>query len=183
MKITAVVGSMRVNGNTEILTDIVLSSAEAAGAEVTKIVLRDGLIQGCDGCDFCREKGFCKKNDSITNILNILKESDGILFASPVYFWSVSAQMKALIDRSYPLRHTGELRGKIAGFIVVARRGGTSEAFSLFNNYANLQRMHAAGGVMAYGNEKGDVLQDIDGVKQAKALGKAMVKLYNRLYR
>lgn len=182
MKITAVVGSMRENGNSEVLTDLALDSAKLAGADVTKVVLRDDFIKGCDGCDYCREKGICKKSDTLANVLNILKESDGILFASPVYFWSVSSQIKALMDRSYSLFITRQLKGKIAGFIVVARRGGASEAFSLLNNFANKHRMHVAGGVIAYGNKKGEVLKDIQGIKEAQALGKAMVNLYNKIH-
>jgi hypothetical protein len=90
--------------------------------------------------------------------------------------------MKALLDRSYPLLYTRQFKGKIAGFIVVARRGGASEAFSLLNNFSNKHRMHVAGGVIAYGKEKGDVLKDIDGVKEAEALGKAMLKLYKKIH-
>lgn len=182
MDITAVVGSMRANGNSEMLTDLVLDSAKAEGADVTKIVLRDDLIKGCEGCEYCREKGSCKNTDSLLNVLNLMKVSDGILFASPVYFWSVSSQIKALLDRSYSLLHKRQLKGKIAGFIVVARRGGASEAFSLLNNFANKHRMHVAGGVIAYGKEKGEVLKDIEGVKDAEKLGKIMVNLYRKIH-
>ena len=110
-----------------------------------------------------------------------------------MYFWSVTAQAKALIDRTYVFLQGRRLRNKVAGVIVVARRTGATHAFSVFHNFFSLQVMIPAGavaftreeeikrsdrmgGATAFGGEKGEVRQDGRGMAEAKALGRAMVK-------
>ena len=132
-------------------------------------------------------------------IYSKLLECDGIVFGTPVYFWGVTAQAKALIDRTYVFRKGRELRNKIAGVVVVARRTGAGPAFSAFLDFFNIQRMISAGGAIgysdqesispgergggaiAYGGKKGEVRQDKQGMAEAQALGKAMVRAIKTL--
>lgn len=101
-KVVAIFGSPRVNGNSDILLNQAIKGAEASGAKVEKIVIRDLQIAPCNACDGCFEKGTCVIYDDVQQIYSHLVDADGIIVASPVYFMSVSAQLKAFIDRCQP---------------------------------------------------------------------------------
>ncbi|MBW7898766.1 2-amino-4-deoxychorismate dehydrogenase [Candidatus Brocadiaceae bacterium B188] len=101
-KVVAIFGSPRVNGNSDILLNQAIKGAEASGAKVEKIVIRDLQIAPCNACDGCFEKGTCVIYDDVQPIYSHLVDADGIIVASPVYFMSVSAQLKAFIDRCQP---------------------------------------------------------------------------------
>jgi multimeric flavodoxin WrbA len=117
--------------------------------------------------------------DDMQNIYLRMLDADGIIFGTPVYFWSVAAQAKILIDRTYVFKKKKQLRQKVAGGIVVARRAGATSAFSLFLNFFNSQRMTTAGGAIAYADAKGEVRSDPQGMSEARALGKAMARTIN----
>ena len=112
-----------------------------------------------------------------------LLEADGVIFGTPVYFWTVSAQAKTLIDRTYVLYGRTEvgadrrLRNKIAGVVVTTTRQGGTSALTVFSSFLILQRMTMVGGVMGFGGpEKGKIRQDEKGMTDAAALGKAIVR-------
>lgn len=198
MKVLGIACSPRKNGNTEILVNEALNSARKFGAETEIVNVCEKNIKPCDGCDSCFTTEKCKIEDDMQGIYAKLVQSDGIIFGSPVYFWSVSAQAKAVIDRTYLFRRNRELRNKVAGAVVVARGGGGSFAYSALNAFFNLQRMIPARSigsrtedelatersmVIAYADKRGEVKQDKRAMAQAQALGKAMVetiKILNR---
>lgn len=99
MKVVGIAGSPRRNGNTEILLDQFLAGAEDAGAQVDKVVLPRLDISGCLACNGCWEDGVCVVEDNFQSVNEKLIESDVVALASPLFFWNVSAQAKALIDR------------------------------------------------------------------------------------
>jgi len=144
--------------------------------EVEQVSIVGKIITPCDGCESCKITDRCWIEDNMQLIYSKLQEADGIIFGTPVYFWSVTAQAKALIDRTYVLREKRRLRNKIGGVIVVARRAGTTPAFSVFLNFFNIHRMVSLGGAIAYGDEKGSVKRDSRGMAEAKALGRNMAK-------
>ncbi len=118
MKVLAILGSPRKGGNSDILADEVLRGATEAGAETEKIYLQDLSISPCRACYGCRGKGKCVQKDDGDYVLEKLIEADTIILSSPVYFYSISAQMKIMIDRTLP-RYT-EIRGKEFIFILTA---------------------------------------------------------------
>ncbi|MFC1983377.1 hypothetical protein ACFLV5_06325, partial [Chloroflexota bacterium] len=85
-------------------------------------------------------------------------------------------QAKAIMDRIYVFREKHGLRNKVGGVVTVARRAGSTHAFSAFLNFFNSNRIISAGGAIAYADKKGEVRQDKRGMSEAKGLGKAMVK-------
>jgi len=109
-------------------------------------------------------------------------EADGIILGSPVYFWSVTAQAKLVIDRTYALRRpTSRLEGKIGGAIAVAGRRGEVEALTVINNFFLGQGMTPVGlGVDGKGSEKGDVKKDERALNGAAELGRRVVELVRR---
>lgn len=118
MKVLALCGSPRKGGNSEILLDEVLRGAGEAGWQVEKVHLQDLGLSPCRACYACRGKGVCIQKDGADELLEKMVDSDAIVLASPVYFYSVSAQMKILIDRTLP-RYT-ELIDKKLIFILTA---------------------------------------------------------------
>jgi len=99
MRALGIAGSPRRQGNTEILLDRFLSGAESAGAQVQKIVVSELEIGGCLNCQGCWEDGICVLEDDFGQVNEALVASDVISVASPLFFWNVPAQLKALIDR------------------------------------------------------------------------------------
>lgn len=180
MKVLGIVCSPRRRGNTEILVDAALTSAKECGAEVELITLAGMNIAPCDGCESCLTTKKCKLDDDMQGIYPKLLEADGFIFGTPVYFWGVTAQAKALIDRTYVLRSERRLKNKAAGVVIVTRRAGATQAFSAFRNFFNIQRMPSPGGAIAYADKKGDVRKDSEGIAEAKALGRAVVQTIKR---
>lgn len=92
--------SPRKGGNSDLLCDAFAKGAKEAGNKVTKIRVADKKVGYCTGCYVCQKTGACVIKDDAEAILKKMMASDVIVFASPVYFYSVCAQLKALIDRS-----------------------------------------------------------------------------------
>ena len=129
MKIVALVGSPRANGNTSYLTDQALVEASKLGIETEKIVLTQYQVSPCQGHDECQDFASCPQKDDTESIVQKLYEADGVIFASPVYFLNVTAQLKAFIDRNrFYRRHNWRIRAKCVGTIVVAGSSGVEDA-------------------------------------------------------
>lgn len=118
MKVLIVSSSPRKEGNSEVLCERFAKGASEAGHDVEKIMLRDKKIAPCNACYACMETHTCVIKDGMEEVFQKLLEADVILLASPVYFYSVSAQMKAMIDRC--LVGHKSLAGKMFYFIVTA---------------------------------------------------------------
>lgn len=102
MKVLAILASPRKGGNSGILADSFLRGASKAGCEVEKVYLQDLGLAPCMACYACRHKGVCIQEDGGNELLDKVIGADLIVLASPVYFYSVSAQMKIFIDRTLP---------------------------------------------------------------------------------
>ena len=119
--IVIISASPRKGGNSDILCDQFMKGALEAGHKVEKIALREKNIHPCLGCDACQNTHRCVQKDDMAAILDRLVEADVIVMATPVYFYTMSAQMKTLIDRTVP-RYT-EISGKEFYFIATAADG------------------------------------------------------------
>jgi multimeric flavodoxin WrbA len=102
-KLCAVYGSPRRKGNTALLLKRAIEGAREEGAEVTEIVLRDKKISPCLEIYGCKESGKCVIKDDFHEIIDLLLKSKGLILASPIFFYSLSAQSKLLIDRCQSL--------------------------------------------------------------------------------
>lgn len=99
MKILAVSGSPRKNGNTETLLASFLKGAEEAGAETKFVRLADIPFKNCKGCNACHKKGICVIKDELTPLFDDIAASDILVLASPIYSMTVTAEMKGFVDR------------------------------------------------------------------------------------
>ena len=182
VKVLGVVCSPRLGGNTEILVGEALGGAKAKGADVELATLSGKQIRPCDHCGACYETGECHIKDDMEEIYKQILGADGVILGSPVYFWSVSAQAKSVIDRTYALRYPSlRLRDKIGGAIAVAGRRGQLEALTVINNFFLGQGMIPAGlGVDGRGSEREEIREDNRAMEQAKSLGARIVELVTK---
>lgn len=94
-------GSPRKGGNSDLLCDEFMRGAQEAGNTVEKVFLRSKKVAPCSACYFCKQSGGqCAIQDDMGEILDKMQDADVIVMASPVYFYSIDAQMKAVIDRA-----------------------------------------------------------------------------------
>ena len=99
--ILVVLGGGRANGNTKQLADAFVKGAVEAGHNVEILSLHELTVKGCMGCNACRYGKPCVQKDDFNGIVPKIKEADFIVFASPLFFWTISSQLKAFIERFY----------------------------------------------------------------------------------
>ncbi|HSW40237.1 MAG TPA: flavodoxin family protein [Acidobacteriota bacterium] len=187
MRILGVSGSPRKNGNTEIVINEVMKEAESAGFESETFLLSEQRVEPCIACGRCFETGACAVQDDMQKLYNMLARADAIVLGSPVYFGSVSAQMKAVMDRMFSLLQRRSLKGKIAGVCVVTRRLGAIQARSLLYSFCITHGMIVAGGSIGFGREPGEVLTGTGGgigmtaMDEARLMAAEVARLTKRL--
>ncbi len=102
-KILIILGGGRPNGNTKQLADAFMKGALHAGHDVEMVSLNQKQVNGCKGCNACRFGKPCVQKDDFNAMIPAVKGADLIVFASPLYFWTVSSKLKAFIERFYCL--------------------------------------------------------------------------------
>ncbi len=185
MKAIGVVGSPRVNGNTEILTCHTLAAIEEEGitTEVIRLAKRD--IRPCNACKACDNVEDCPIEDDVMSIYNQLKVADAIILASPVYYSSATALIKALMERIGFISGSRRVfAGKVGGPLVVARRAGQNFAFAQLLLWFYIEGFFIPGSTywnVAFGRNKGEVNQDEEGLRTAGNFGKNLAFLVKKL--
>ena len=103
-KIVVLMGSPRKNGNTQMLAQAFIKGAKEASHEVEMVSVVDYQVNGCLGCNYClNHAGTCVQKDDMDKIFDKLNEADMLVFATPVYFFNMSAQLKCVIDRLFTM--------------------------------------------------------------------------------
>lgn len=173
-KILILSGSPRRNGNSDILCDEFARGAKEAGHEVEKIRVAEKNIGYCRACYACRGTGICAIKDDMAEVMQKIIDADVLVLASPVYFYSIDAQHKALIDRT--VARWTEVKDKIFYYIVTAADGEKEAAettVACFHGYAECvegaKEMGIIYGMGTY--EKGDV-KDTLAMNEAYEMGK-----------
>lgn len=167
-------GSPRKNGNSDILCDEFARGAAEAGNHVEKIRVSEKNIGFCRACYACRGTGVCAIKDDMAEVLQKMIDADVLVLASPVYFYSIDAQLKALIDRT--VARWLEVKNKEFYYIVTAADSGKEAAettLACFRGYADCVDGAIEKGVI-YGMgvyEKGKV-KDTAAMKEAYEMGR-----------
>jgi multimeric flavodoxin WrbA len=99
MKVLGILGSPRIGGNSDLLLDQALAGAKDQGAKVEKIILSQKKISGCLDCGGCNETGVCVIQDDMIEIHQKILRADAVIHSVPLYFWAMTSQMKAYLDR------------------------------------------------------------------------------------
>jgi len=180
MKIAGILGGPRKGGNTEVLLDVALEEAKGNGVLTEKIPLRDKTIAPCDGCLGCIKTGECVIEDDGQEVYEKMLESEGIIWATPVYFWSMSSLAKTLMDRTYALGFPKlRLANKVGGLIVVAGGRGCMSTANIFNMYFNYNHMFFAEFAYGYAHEKGEIKENTFAKNIVKEMVHQMISLIN----
>lgn len=186
MKVLLINGSPHKKGNTFFALSEVATTLEGLGIATEVVHIGTKAVQGCIACGKCMELGHCVFKDELyASILEKVKEADGLIVGSPVYYAGPNGSLCALLDRLF-FSATKHLAHKPAASVVVCRRGGASAAFDRLNKYFTIVNMPVVPSQywnIAHGREPGDVLQDLEGLQTMRTLGKNMVWLLNSIHR
>lgn len=140
MKVVAVLGSPRLQGNSSTLAHRFLDAARALGAEIQVYALNRMAFQGCQGCGTCKSKSqACILEDDLGGVLEAVKEADILVLASPVYFGDLSGQLKCFFDRTYsffnPDFSSRVPPGKAAVLVLAQAQPDESQFSDIFPRY------------------------------------------------
>ena len=184
MKVLGILGSPRMGGNSDVLLDQALAGAKDAGAEVEKIILCQKKISGCLDCQKCNETGICAIKDDMLEIHKKILEANGIIHSVPVYFWAMTAQMKAYLDRwcafydaewKWHKAYYPKMKGKRIGLITVCGDPNVSLADPIvlsFKNTCQFSKLNWLGAVQCSAMAKGEIAKNKAAKKEAYDLGK-----------
>lgn len=137
-KVLILSGSPRKNGNSDILCDEFMKGAAEAGHRVEKIRVSEKKVGYCRACYACKGTGVCAIKDDMADILQKMIDADVLVLASPVYFYSIDAQLKAVIDRS--VARWQEVKNKELYYIMTAADGEVESmetTLACFRGYAD----------------------------------------------
>ena len=186
MKVIAINGSPKENGNTAQALKILLSEVAKKGIETELITIGNKTINGCIGCWKCREakNGKCVAfpNDTVNELLPKLVNADAIVLGSPTYFAGVNGTMKSFLDRAFFVAagNGGLFRLKFGAAMVVLRRGGGTAAFDELNKYFQISEMTIASGCYwsaVHGQVPGELNQDLEGLRVLRVQGRNLAYL------
>ncbi len=188
MKILAINGSPRKDGNTAAMLNEVLAGAAEKGAETRIVHLNDLNVKGCQGCLWCRENlGECAFEDDFQDILKEMKECDAIALGSPIYVFQVSGQFKCFLDRCFCITEIDEEAGtygtvlpagkKIA--FVSSQGDENPETYQHVIEYVNMLLSFLSGSgveviTQAGAKEKDDASKDTDVMAKARSVGREL---------
>lgn len=173
-KVLVLSASPRKSGNSDLLCDHFMLGAKEAGNQTEKIFLRDKKIGYCTGCGSCYISHKCVQKDDMAEILEKMIAADVIVMATPVYFYTMNAQMKTLIDRTVPRYE--EITGKEFYFIVTAAdssKQAMERTLEGFRGFTSCLSSAKEKGII-YGTgawNKGDI-KGQPAIKQAYEMGK-----------
>ena len=185
MKVIAVNGSPRKNGNTHLLLEKVLEPLIEAGWDTELMQLGGKKIHGCRACFQCFTKKDLRcicKDDVFNEFAEKLLTADALVLGSPTYFTDVSAEMKALLDRLglVAAANGNALRGRIGAAVVAVRRGGGTHVFDTINHMFLMSGVIVPGSTywnLGFGMNPGEVAGDTEGMNNMRHLGQTIAWL------
>jgi len=179
------VGSPRRLGNSAVLAEQIAAGVHSAGAQVETFFLQDLSIQPCDGCDACHDNpgSGCILEDDMQKLYPKLREASAIVIATPIYWFTMSAQTKLCIDRWYALEGTdgNELAGKRFGFALAygdtdPYTSGAINAIRSFQDMCRYLKANLVGIVYGSANDAGEIKQNKELMEKAFRLGKKLAQ-------
>jgi len=190
MKVIAINGSARKNGNTAILIKQVFKELEQEGIKTELVQLSGEKIPGCIACYKCfsaKNKRCAVSGDIVNKCIKKMELAEGIILGSPTYFADCTAQIKALIERAgfVSRANGGMFKRKVGAAVVSVRRAGAIAAFDTLNHFFTIGQMFTVGSSywnIGVGREIGEVEKDEEGLMTMSALGKNMSWLMKKVY-
>jgi len=185
MKVVAINGSPKKEGNTHHAIQLVAAELQKEGIEVQELHVGNKLIQGCIACGMCgknKNEQCALTGDVVNEYLQILKTADGIILGTPVHYAAIGGTMKSFLDRLFYVSgmNGGLFRQKVGASVVAVRRSGGVPTFNQLNNYLHYAEMVIPNSNywnVIHGATPGEVQQDLEGAQIMRILGKNMAWL------
>ncbi|MDO5410040.1 MAG: flavodoxin family protein [Lachnospiraceae bacterium] len=175
MKVTILNGSPRKNGNTEIMVNEFAKGAKEAGHETTVINLAGKKVNGCLGCQYCfAHDGVCVQKDDMAEILKVLDETDLVVFASPIYWFDITGQLKCVIDRMYARGKIGFHFNKTALLLDSASDHVYDAALSQYKATCSYLRWESVGEICIPDMEEKGSMRTVPALQKVYELGKSL---------
>ncbi|MGL4393286.1 MAG: flavodoxin family protein [Fusobacteriaceae bacterium] len=184
MKVVAINGSPKKNGNTAAIFSEMEKVFVKEGIELEVLHVGGENIHGCIGCGGCAkvQNETCIINGEVNSYIKKMAEADGIIIGSPVYYAGVAGTMKSFLDRSFYVAGSngGLFKHKVGAAVVADRRAGGVVVFNELNNYLTYSQMFLATGNywnVVFGRTPGEANQDIEGMQTVRILAENMAWL------
>lgn len=182
MKVVAFNGSPKKEGNTYNAIKTVAIELEKDGIEVEIVHVGNKLVRGCLACGGCarnKNERCVIEKDEVNEWIQKMKDADGIILGSPVYYSAIAGTMKSFLDRAFYVGSSngGMFRHKVGASVVAVRRSGGIPTFDQLNNYINYSEMLMPTSNywnVAYGTKPAETLNDEEGMQIMRVLGKNM---------
>lgn len=176
MKVLILNGSPKADGNTGLALNEMIRVFTQEDIETELIQIGSQQIRGCTGCGTCYRSGKCVFDDLVNEVAEKLREADGMVIGSPVYYASANGTLIAFLDRLfYSARYP--LTMKVGASIAVARRGGCSSTFDQLNKYFTISGMPVASSQYwnsVHGAKPGQAAEDAEGLQTMRTLARNM---------
>ena len=184
MKVLGISGSPKRRGNVEALLDKALEGAESEGAKGSKIILNELNFKPCQECGGCRETGRCVIADDMQEVYRKIFSSDAVIVASPIFFGSITTQLKGMIDRfqcawvaKYLLKKASAPKKKVKGAFLAV---GGSDKKEFFENARGVIRIFFATADIVYSKElfyggiedKGEITKNEKAMEEVYNIGR-----------
>ncbi|MDY9922037.1 MAG: flavodoxin family protein [Synergistota bacterium] len=182
MKVIALNGSPRKDGNTASALKLMAEELKKGGIETEIINIGHLAIHGCTACGYCAgsENNECVfKDDPVNEAAAKIREADGFIIASPTYYAGIAGTMKSFLDRLF-YSSSGHFKYKVATAVTAVRRTGGIDTLHQLNNYLNLAQTVTPPSqywTVVYGRSEGEMMQDLEGVQTIRKTAGAMAWL------
>jgi len=186
MQVVLICGSPRVNGNTAQVIDACARVIEAQGIKAKVISLADKKIESCIACRACGKTGYCVLNDGANEIIDEIRNSQGLIVGSPVYFGTARGDVMSLMQRIGMVSRSNDkfLNNMVGGPIAVARRGGHTATIQEMLMFFLINGMFVPGSTywnMVFGKDCGDAAKDEEGMETAENFAANVAFLINKI--
>lgn len=190
MKVVVINGSPKEKGNTGLALEKAVQALEGAGVSCAVLHVGNQPIRGCIACGQCgknQDERCAQKDDKVNDWIQVMKEADGILVGTPVYYSGMAGTLKCFLDRAFFVAgaNGGMFRHKVGAGVAVARRSGGTATFDQLNKYFLISEMVVPGSNywnVGHGGKPGDISQDEEAMQIMEILGENMAWLIQSLY-
>ncbi|MDR0335557.1 MAG: flavodoxin family protein [Planctomycetaceae bacterium] len=185
MKVLAINGSPKSDGNTALALQTLLQEVQNEGIETELVTIGNQIIHGCIGCLRCAEqknRQCVSFNDAVNELLPKMIAADALVLGSPVYFSGINGTIKSFLDRAFFVSwvNGGLFRLKMGASVVAVRRSGGTAAFDQLNKYFQISELMTVGSCywnVIHGFSPGEINQDLEGLQIVRTLGRNLAWL------
>lgn len=179
MKVLLINGSPKANGNTAAALEEMVKTFEQEGVETEIVHVGNKDVRGCVCCYHCKQNGKCVFDDIVNETAEKLREADGLVVASPVYYAMANGTLVSFVQRLF-YSTLFDKSMKVGASVVVARRGGLSSTYDELNKFFGISGMPIASGQYwnsVHGGKPGEAREDTEGIQGMRTLARNMTFL------